>query len=206
MARERKPIPKGERHYMLEATGRYEMRRSGKGIVMYCEMSCDCGNVVWIQKSNVRFRSKSCGCMRNDWIRGRGGPRNHPLHGVWRGMHDRCKQPDHISWAYYGGKGIEVCKDWSDFLPFYFWSLANGYKKGFQIDRISPDKDYSPENCRWISACDNSRLAQKKLNMERADEIRCLWSTGMVKQKTLSRWYGVGVSTIRNVIYGVRWA
>jgi hypothetical protein len=65
-------------------------------------------------------------------------------------MKVRCKtnKSTGINWH---GRGISVCQEWQDFLPFYEWSLNNGYKKGLTLDRINNDGNYEPNNCRFTT-------------------------------------------------------
>ena len=59
---------------------------------------------------------------------------------------------------------IKVCDEWrNNYLIFEKWALENGYQKGLTIDRINPDDDYKPSNCRWITRSENSkRVIHKK--------------------------------------------
>lgn len=87
------------------------------------------------------------------------------LFGIWSGMRERCygNDKDHAKW--YRDKGIRVCEEWESFEAFRDWSLAHGYKEQapdtplkdrMSIDRIDPEKGYSPENCQWITFSENS--------------------------------------------------
>ena len=86
------------------------------------------------------------------------------LFRIWSHMHERCEYPkgSHAKWYY--EKGIRVCDEWKEFAPFRDWAYANGYfvqddvehKFKLSIDRIDPNKGYSPENCRWITVSENS--------------------------------------------------
>lgn len=85
---------------------------------------------------------------------------NPRLRSIYYGMERRCYDPNCKDYKYYGQKGIRICKQWlNDPLSFEAWSLSNGYKDGLTIDRINPSKDYSSENCRWISLAENVRRA-----------------------------------------------
>jgi len=75
------------------------------------------------------------------------------IYRTWVDMRGRCNNPHAVQYAYYGGKGIKVCPEWEDkkdgFINFYNWAMSNGYSEELTIDRIDPDKDYCPSNCRW---------------------------------------------------------
>lgn len=85
------------------------------------------------------------------------GLSKHPLFGVWKSMRGRCFDESCVTWKYYGGRGITVCDEWAaSFEAFYAFAMANGWKSGLQIDRIDNDGPYSPDNCRLVSAHENS--------------------------------------------------
>lgn len=78
-------------------------------------------------------------------------------------MVSRCTNPLHKAYDYYGGRGIEVCRDWlRDFEAFYRWSMANGYSGELEIDRINNDGNYEPTNCRWASRCEQMQNTRKR--------------------------------------------
>lgn len=81
-----------------------------------------------------------------------------PIHTRWWGMIQRCNQPSNTSYKNYGAKGIKVCDRWLTFENFYADMGDPPFPKA-QIDRIDPDGDYCPENCRWLSAFENNSRA-----------------------------------------------
>lgn len=79
------------------------------------------------------------------------------LRSKWGSMITRCTNPNNPNYKNYGGRGITVCEEWRKFANFFEWSLKNGYKPGLSIDRIDSNKDYCPDNCRYITLEEQQR-------------------------------------------------
>ena len=94
-------------------------------------------------------------------------------------MKQRCFNIKSPKYKNYGARGIKVCQEWLDIKNFYEWSINNGWQNGYSIDRIDYDKDYCPENCRWISISENSRSKHTtKLTFVDAEKIRFEYHSG----------------------------
>ena len=79
-------------------------------------------------------------------------------------MISRCYNQNTENYKYYGGKGVVISQIWlkeGGFKKFYQWAISNGYADNLSIDRINPNGNYTPENCRWV---DSETQANNKTN------------------------------------------
>lgn len=156
---------------------------------------CDCGNMVTVRGSMLRAgRSKSCGCFRKELqseLNTTHGLRNTRIYRIWVDMKTRCCNESNINYERYGAKGIAICKEWlDDFMNFYNWAIANGYRDDLTIDRIDNDKGYSPDNCRWVT--------QKEQQNNKRNNRKIMHNG---ETHTMSEWadiYGINPHTLRD--------
>lgn len=86
---------------------------------------------------------------------------------TFRGMIERCYNPKDKSYCWYGEKGIGIYEEWVNHPKlFEKWALENGYGDSLTIDRIDSNKDYCPENCRWITREENSRRSTNHYSID----------------------------------------
>ena len=118
------------------------------------------------------------------------------------GMIERCTNPNHNKYKHYGARGISMCQEWLDSpQAFVDWALDNGFSPELQIDRIDNNKDYSPDNCRWVTVRDNIRnRSNSVITPTIAGQAKFLYQVEEVTIKDIADYFGINKSTMANVL------
>jgi hypothetical protein len=131
----------------------YRQWKSKNGLTTYIISNClICGTEIKYLKTKKWCNNHGRGIKapRRPMINGQPMTKN-KLAQTWYGIKARCRSSKSTGYKNYGGRGISMCDLWhDDFYEFEKWSLANGYKKGLQIDRINNNGNYEPTNCRYV--------------------------------------------------------
>jgi len=103
-------------------------------------------------------------------------------------MRKRCRNRNHPDYKHYGGRGIKVCDEWGDFAAFVR-DMGERPSPEHSIDRIDPNGDYTPANCRWATITDQIR-----------NRRNTTWLTLNGRRQALTAWaeeLGVGAGMLR---------
>lgn len=184
----------GQKFGKLEVISRADDYVSPKGYVAVNWLcNCECGNTTIVRGCNLKSgASTSCGCERieNPNRRTHGGKHTR-LYKIWKSMRTRCNNPNDANYVYYGGRGISICEDWSNFVNFRKWANENGYTDSLTIDRIDYDGNYCPDNCRWTDATTQANNSRHNHMLEYNGETHTLaeWAriTGISYHKLKDR-------------------
>lgn len=203
MAPKKINIQPGDKFSRLTVISEAEKR----GRERYFLCICDCGSKRVVSLSHLRTgNTKSCGCYRTDvlkqvsYIHGYSRTR---LYRIWISMKARCFDVNATGYCYWGGRGITVCKEWLEFMPFYEWAMANGYSDDLTIERIDNDGNYEPANCTWIL---RGKQAKNKRHVLRKRKAIYLSLNG--RTLSLKQWascLGIRYNTLYNRLFVCDW-
>lgn len=176
------------RFFIVEAA-----ERDSQGRRLWQCRCLHCGTIR-IMRAEVVIRAdadRPCRC--------RHGMSSTSLYRRWETMRQRCGNPRSHQYAFYGRRGIRVCKRWNDFLAF-FADVGPPPTAAHTIDRIHSAGHYScgkcaecvargwPSNVRWATWHTQSRNKRTTHFITCQGETLCVtdWSLRLgIDRKTL---------------------
>ncbi len=173
---------------------------------------CDCGSHKEIDGTAMTHGgTQSCGCLAREKTAQRSVRHGHaspssrtPTYRSWEAMVRRVSNPKVANWSEYGGRGISLCDQWRSFDAFL--RDMGERPDGTTIDRIDPNGDYEPKNCRWASAAIQSRNKRAtKITMDDAIAIREAVASGATQRAQCAA-YGLSPGTVSEIVAGKLWA
>lgn len=85
---------------------------------------------------------------------------NNPWYRLWEYARRRCMDPKHISYRWYGGKGIKFRLTRAEAKQIWIRDQAHLLVRP-SLDRINADRDYCYSNCSFIELIDNIKKSKK---------------------------------------------
>lgn len=138
---------------------------------------CDCGNTTIVEWHNLRGNhTRSCGCLAKE---------GRPIHGhasggkcsatyiSWMSLFSRCYNPKDKRFIAYGGRGINVCERWRESFSNFLDDMGER-PIGTSLDRIDPNGNYDPGNCRWATQKEQQRNRRNNVRVTINGETRCI--------------------------------
>lgn len=156
---------------------------------------CDCGNETMVISGQLASnQTQSCGCLVREISARRltGGAIRPPMKRggasvthraefmAWLDMKRRCTSQSSVSFAGYGGRGIDVCSRWMESFDNFIQDMGSRPSGGYSIDRIDNDRGYSPDNCRWATRTAQMRNQRRNLVITIDGESKCATEWGEV--------------------------
>lgn len=189
-AKEKEEIDKelGKKYGRLKVI---EIIKPKKGLTKW-RCKCDCGNEYIGIGKNIKYGNiKSCGCIAKELEENAIVYKR--IYKVFRGMIDRCYNPNNKNFKKYGGRGITICEEWKkNPREFIEWAYENGYdekakKRECTIERIDVNGNYEPSNCKWV---DMKMQAKKRRRSGRIAKKYNIYGKEMTS-KEIQEKYGI---------------
>lgn len=97
-------------------------------------------------------------------------------YNAWCYMRTRCLNPNREDWHLYGGRGVTICPEWLESYANFLRDMGE-CPEGKTLDRVDPNGNYEPSNCRWATS--QEQAESKRTNV---------WIAYEGQRLTVSQW------------------
>jgi hypothetical protein len=192
MKRNRNPTPIGTRFGMLVVTSYAPVKKFSNGTARRYECKCDCGGTTVVIGNALRSGvTSSCGC-RKGYRHGESeaGNASHEYRSLSH-IIQRCTNPNHESWKWYGGRGIKICEQWDSLskIKEFIKHVGRAPSPAHSIERINNNGNYEPGNVKWATPTEQARNMRSNRLLTINGEIKCVAAWLEFYGITYSRFY-----------------
>lgn len=168
---------------------KYNGQNKNKKSLWLCK--CECGKEVTVMGSAmISGHTNSCGCYSKDkaWLTSHRMTKTR-IYGIWEGIKARCLNENNSAYKDYGGRGINICSEWVNFIDFKAWAFSNGYAENLTIERKNVNGNYEPNNCTWLT---NAEQAWNRTNT-----VKIIIDGAILNIKEVANKYNLKESLVR---------
>ena len=124
---------------------------------------------------------------------------------AWANMRQRCTNPNHMLFKYYGNRGIRVHQEWLDSYKVFMSDMGE-QPEGMTLERLDNSQGYFPWNCVWATQQDQAQNTRRtKLSRDIVQTIRVSYKLG-VSLSVLAREFDTNPSAIKSALNRDTWS
>jgi hypothetical protein len=121
------------------------------------------------------------------------GLKESPEYRSWSQARGRCTNPKLRNYHAYGGRGIKMCAAWATSFEQFYRDMGPRPSIKHSLDRIDPNGDYQPSNCRWatLEVQANNTRTNRHVTFRGETKTIAEWARGL----------GIKASTLQNRLH-----
>lgn len=141
-------------------------------------VECDCGTIKKVGGAELKNGdTQSCRCLHRDIMATHGESPFHnpsPEYSIYKGAKGRCENPDHQSYAKYGGRGIKFLYI---SVEQFIQDVGRRPTPRHTLERKDNERGYEPGNCCWATMAEQMRNTRRthRITIDGVTKCRTDW-------------------------------
>jgi len=88
------------------------------------------------------------------------------IYKIWVNIRQRCENPEHPGYRYYGGRWTSICDEWKKSFTAFYLDVGDPPTPEHSIGRIDINGHYEPLNVKWCTPEELSINRRKRNSKE----------------------------------------